>query len=46
MAPVAPLDGSGVEVLIANHPPGTQLSLDVRRGGQRKSFTLVTAAPP
>jgi S1-C subfamily serine protease len=42
--PVGALDGSGVSMLILNHPPGTQLTLDVLRGTQPRKFTLVTTA--
>ncbi len=40
--PIAPLDASGVEMLIINHPPGSKLVLSVLRGGQRFDFTMLT----
>lgn len=43
-APVAPLDGSGVSMLIGNHPPGTQLTLGVVRNSQPRTATLTTIA--
>lgn len=44
-APVAPLDGSGVEMLISNHVPGTKVTLGIMRGTQPMNVTLTTAAP-
>lgn len=44
-APVAPLDSSGVAVLINNHPPGTKVALGVLRGAQPVNVTLTTRAP-
>lgn len=40
--PTAPLDASGVEMLIINHPPGSRLVLSVLRAGQRLDFTMLT----
>lgn len=44
-APVAPLNASGIEALIANHAPGTKVTLGLLRGTQPVSVTLTTAAP-
>ena len=44
-APVAPLDSSGVEVLINNHPPGTKVALGVLRGTQPLNVSVTTRAP-
>ena len=37
-----PLDSSGVEALIANHPPGTRMALTLMRGGHRRVVSLTT----
>lgn len=40
--PTTPLDAAGVEALIGNHLPGTQVSLSLVRGTQRRDVALVT----
>lgn len=45
-APVAPLDGTGVGVLITNDAPGSKVTLGVLRGGQPVTVTLTTRPPP